>query len=91
MKSWNYWVEIADEDFHLFSKWTNGSLCSETGKRIIGVKAYIENDIARLAEKNIPGISYGTIIKIQNKVSKEQTELEDEFLGRSNFKNCIEE
>ena len=64
MKKWNQFVTVAPESVSLFSLWGQGGKCSGCGKYHIGVKAYVDpKGTAYLAERNIPGVKYGTIFK----------------------------
>lgn len=60
MKKGNRWVTVADSSHHLFNgDWPGGP--DACGKLVINVKAYVDPDgNAFLAERNIPGVPYGT-------------------------------
>lgn len=60
MKAWNVIALVAPESNHLFAVWGEGGTCSGCRQKVIEVKARKDGDLVRLAERNIPGIEYGT-------------------------------
>lgn len=60
MRAWNVLALVAPESKHLFAVWGEGGTCSGCGEKVIEVKAFSDGNTARLAERDIPGVKYGT-------------------------------
>lgn len=81
MKKWTHIVTIHEDDYHLFTTWTTGGRCSGCKLPVISVKAILDNNIFKLAERNIPDVKYGTIIKVKEFYTRES--------GECHATNCL--